>query len=241
MKCPFCSCDRQSPSIPGRVRCCACHLVFRTDGRSQWDWDRDDYAHSRRLTRYYGDHRNQFYRWVINQLERRSEAHGAWLDVGCGTGGLLAQLDRTRWSPIGLDLSETAVNAARENGISAVVGAFPDYCPLSRVSAISFIFAVEYFTDPVRTFQACRELLAGNGALLIVAKNLGFWQWLEWRYRSHSGIWCPADLISYSRETLGKVLASAGFSRRTFVVPPISSRIQIRIPMLEPNLVVIAE
>ena len=81
----------------------------------------DEYAQLRQLEDGWWWH--QVLRWqVMRQLEAHLPEDAVVLDLGCGTGGMLAALKRLRprWTTHGVDLSAEAVRFCEERGLERI-------------------------------------------------------------------------------------------------------------------------
>jgi SAM-dependent methyltransferase len=139
------------------------------------------------------------------------------LDFGCGTGGILSNLDARR--KIGVEVGEEAAEVARSSGIE-VFGSLADVPANVADVAISF-HALEHVDDDVGTLVGIRRALKPGGRLRVVVPGelpiRNHRRWQEDRDK-HLRTWTPL--------TLGNLAERAGFTdisaRR--VPPPSNSR-----------------
>jgi SAM-dependent methyltransferase len=216
-RCPLCESlldpAHLRPSIPGRVRC-SCGMVFCpspvvkvSEGNF---WDSFDYSNVKRMEEYYGAER----RLGLEECVATATCFiptGRWLDIGCGVGLLLLLTSERGWKSFGIDISPRAVEMARQRGLDAVCGYFPDDMPAGTFDVISLIYTVDHLTDPKHTLRGCRGRLYKDGLVLIRAKNFLFWNYAERFFRAKSGIWNPADVANYTPATISKLLEAVGF------------------------------
>lgn len=120
--------------------------------------------------RHYGEdpRRQTMRRQEIARLERHVSG-GRVYDLGCGIGGLLAELDPARWERHGMDLSPFAVAEARRTG--AIV---PDYerafdYPDGHFDAIVLRGTLQHLYDPFHDLRECVRMLAPGGTLAFLA------------------------------------------------------------------------
>jgi O-antigen chain-terminating methyltransferase len=112
------------------------------------------------------------YEPLANELREALGGSPLWIDLGCGEGMFASLLARWGWRVLGMDISQQAVDACREQGIEAVVGALPGYLAEYRgeaPGALSAIQVIEHLParDWLATFQFAHEVLAPGGAFLI--------------------------------------------------------------------------
>jgi methionine biosynthesis protein MetW len=150
------------------------------------------------------------------------------LDVGCGTGSSYArELGRRGATYLGVDVSETAVEAARAHGVDAEVIADAAQLPFPDQS-FDLVLCVEVFEHLFAPDAAAREIqrvLKPGGRLVASTPNVAYW-----RLRANLvfGLWNPlGDEMSieqpwrdphirfFTPATLGRMLTTAGFSTVT--------------------------
>jgi SAM-dependent methyltransferase len=157
-------------------------------GREWWE---SDYEHGG-LARIEGDVELPRHLLVAG-LVRRYAPGGAVLDVGCGSGGLIAPLRdsfggiESRY--VGLDLSTRALDMAagrvRDLGESdaftaeLVQGSFDEYEPRATFDAVIFSESLYYAPDPLRTVQRFLGALRQGGIVVVTM----------WRRPSRRRVW----------------------------------------------------
>jgi len=137
---------------------------------------------------------------------------GRLLDVGCGPGGNLNNLQEQGWDVYGIELSEAAVARAR-----AVVGDRVHCGTLATApfeeESFDVIFmshSLEHVFDPVQELRRVRKLLKAEGRLIIAVPNVDSLEaklfsrwWIHWDP--------PRHLYHFSKKTLIRLLEQAGF------------------------------
>ena len=93
---------------------------------------------------------------------------GAVLDIGCGSGAMLAEIrKRGSWKLCGLDSSESAVSMARSQGFDVrLADATVDSAALFRPHSFDLIVSVEvieHVYDPRGFLRQAQTLLRPNG------------------------------------------------------------------------------
>ncbi len=90
------------------------------------------------------------------------------LDVGCGTGGVLAHLS-ARVTTVGVDRSVQALHHSSRRGVAAVACADMDRLPFGpeRFDLVLMLDVLEHFEDDEAVVRNVRPLLRAGGALLV--------------------------------------------------------------------------
>ena len=102
-------------------------------------------------------------------LRRRSIAPGKVLDVGCATGGFLAEAQAEGVNCLGVELSEYAVGVARAE-FKLAVHQGDIYSPALEEQGFDLLtmwHVLEHLIEPMSTLKRAHELLAANGTLRI--------------------------------------------------------------------------
>ncbi|NQW12294.1 MAG: methyltransferase domain-containing protein [Alphaproteobacteria bacterium] len=139
-----------------------------------------DIARSRRG----GEEADDQARWLSETLHRditdAIQEHGNGgkrvLEVGCGLGGLLADLADRGFEPLGVDLATAAVEAVRERGFTAHAGAFDELVSAGTivpgsVDAVLFVNVLEQTFDPAANLAAAAKALAPGGVVIVRSGN----------------------------------------------------------------------
>ena len=188
-RCPFCHANDHRPWWPRHehrefrvCQCQRCDLVYTIPSLS-----------ASAMTQYYdapyygtGNVRfnvlfERLITWFRNRRARRLRRYissGRVLDVGCGRGYVLAALREYGFQVQGIELSELAVQHAREVlGLNVTVGGFdPDQYPDQSFDAVIFWHVLEHLPDVAAALQGALRILKPGGMLVIAVPNLASWQ-----------------------------------------------------------------
>ena len=104
--------------------------------------------------------------WLANLRPRR----GRLLDVGCGSGDLLAALRADGWRVSGVEPSARSAAIARaQRGLDVQTATFDDaLLPDGAFEAVVFAAVLEHLHDPLRALARARRLLAPGGLVAVL-------------------------------------------------------------------------
>lgn len=140
------------------------------------------------------------------------EGTGPVLDVGCGGGLFLRELNLPQNEIVGLDFSVNAASVAwSTNGVPVACGALPR-APFREGSfrVITMFHVLEHLYDPMSYLQAALKLLQPGGRLVVQVPNAASWQFLLFG-ENWNGLDIPRHLIDFKEQDLVNLLEYCGF------------------------------
>lgn len=143
------------------------------------------------------------------------------LEVGCGTGHWLAQLEAAGCDAIGLEPSEGMIERAAARGLKArLVRGCAESLPFAagELDRVVCVNSIHHFSDSLRFLAEARRVLRPGGRLLSIAMDpsLGRDRWSIYDYFKPS---YELDLARYpATSKLRTQLAAAGFEACETVV-----------------------
>jgi len=137
--------------------------------------------------------------------------NGKLLEIGCGSGGMLKNMQDRGWDVTGVDFDSKSVSVARDLGLNVYEGDI-NKLNLEKNSFDTIIMnhVIEHLPDPVSTLQECHKLLRFGGKIVCVTPN-------------NKGILCrkykkfylhldpPRHLHIFNKKTLENIYKKAGF------------------------------
>jgi SAM-dependent methyltransferase len=178
--------------------------LYREEYFSQYDNVKSEASRKRALT----------FQSEITELEHivdRYNVHRYILDVGCGGGFFLAQLDG-RWKKLGIEINPSAVNYGRKRfGIKILEGNLDDaHFPDNHFGVIKMRGVVEHLPDPISKLREIYRILDKGGLIGINTPNIG--SFCGRIYKEKFRMVCPIHHIYYfSTNTLSDMLEKVGF------------------------------
>lgn len=152
--------------------------------------------------------RNMVIRETIRSSLRNARGM-SFLEVGCGTGYVLAELAKMGFVVTGLDMHDEGLAYARQRVPAGnfFVGTLDQFRPKQRFDAVGMFDVLEHISNDSTTLLSCLRLLRKNGMLYITVP-------------ARPELWSVYDDISghkrrYTKDSLVEVLTAAGFRIRS--------------------------
>ncbi len=137
---------------------------------------------------------------------------GRILDVGCGAGDKLSFYRGKGFTTFGVEIDPTASEKARRKGHEVFCGNVEEAgFPGEYFDIVTFPQSLEHLLSPRRALMEAGRILKPGGRIYVSVPNLGGIQariFRDWFYAIDS----PRHLFCFTRGTIAKLLASAGFS-----------------------------
>ena len=138
---------------------------------------------------------------------------GRFLDIGCGTGGVLAVAKSHGWEAVGLEISDWAVEQARAQGHTVINATlqqaqFPD----NQLDVVSMFDVLEHLPTPVEYLKEVYRILRPGGVLVIETPNIGGF-FARYLYKEDSDLIKPrAHICLYTRQSARRLCSYVPFS-----------------------------
>lgn len=136
---------------------------------------------------------------------------GRLLEIGCGSGRMLKEMEGLGWQVEGIDFDAAAVRNSRSKGLTVHQGLLEDrHYANDSFDAITMSHLIEHVPDPVALLKECHRILKPGGALVVITPNcqsLGHHIYKRnWR-----GLEPPRHLHIFSLQSLAALARTAGF------------------------------
>lgn len=199
------------------VRCTACGMVYVNPapaGMASGEfYDKEGAAYYLSPAKLESDYADVRFAREL-KLFRKFCPRGAVLDVGCGSGGFLFQLNQ-RWSGdyelLGTDVSGAPLDYAESRGVPVARGDFLTQDFQGRkFDAITLWAVAEHLAEPKKFLEKARALLKPDGVCLVLAPNL---RSLAVRLLGANYRYVYAQHLNYfSAPTLAQLAEGCGFT-----------------------------
>jgi len=115
----------------------------------------------------YGNDPNRLQMYLAERARIESyKPSGRILDIGCGIGAFLDEFPKDKWDRYGVDISQHAIDKARERGIRVNDIEHSYEYPPEYFDVIVFRGSLQHLPCPFKTIQDCIMLMA-PGALMV--------------------------------------------------------------------------
>jgi SAM-dependent methyltransferase len=202
------------------VRCRNCDLIFlnpRPDPQELKQLYVEDYFAARNVQH---DHSDSTVRQEINEripsakrIAGEALGPGSWLDIGCGSGYLLAAARDIGWSVKGVEISSWAGEFGRHSLDlpihTGTLQTFQEADEKSKFDIITLMAYLEHSSNPLEDLRIVKTMLTEGGLVVIRVPNVSsfdrYWHGPKWW-----GWHLPFHLYHFSPNTLKHTLASSG-------------------------------
>jgi SAM-dependent methyltransferase len=142
----------------------------------------------------------------------RAEWEGRWLDVGFGSGALLATAAEFGYEVVGLDRRRESVRRMRDRGFDARCAELAELDPLAPFDVISMADVLEHMPFPREALGRARALLRPGGVLFVSMPNLDSFAWRELERERRNPYWGEIEHFhNFGRARLYALLRETGF------------------------------
>jgi len=141
---------------------------------------------------------------------------GRILDVGCGTGEFLNEMQKHGWQATGIEKDPRAAEFAEQRyGLTVSTADLIDtHFQEQSFDVITFWHVLEHLPEPLSTLQLAKKMLKADGLMLIAAPNISSFD--ARFYRSHwVALDAPRHLHHLVPATLARVCQAAGLEMFT--------------------------
>jgi 2-polyprenyl-3-methyl-5-hydroxy-6-metoxy-1,4-benzoquinol methylase len=155
-----------------------------------------------------------------------------FLDVGCGNGSFLMQMQSLGWEVCGVEPDQKSAEQAQAAGLNVRFGYLPEASlPETHFDAVMLSHVIEHLHDPVATLLCCWKLLKPGGQIVILTPN--YEACGRVRFGSHwRGLETPRHLVLFTECSLWKTMERCGFIAARVPRPALNARAMFRMSYL---------
>jgi 2-polyprenyl-3-methyl-5-hydroxy-6-metoxy-1,4-benzoquinol methylase len=163
--------------------------------------------------------RNSRFWKVVDRFPELAIPRGRVADIGCGEGGLCAELKAAGWPwVVGFDLSRSRIERARRlhPGIGFQARPFPgEGIAEASLDLVVMDNVIEHLTDPASTLRTVARHLARGGRVAVITPNMRSGQ-----FRLLGRRWTPelsphAHIFLFTPDSLRRLLSMCGLEVET--------------------------
>ena len=199
------------------VRCKNCGLVYLNPRPSKKELDElyvKDYF-TNDLLQVFPTAKKEIEQGISMYLERVRSLKcntGKLLEIGCGNGFFLKAAEKLGWEVMGIEISQWVSRYCSEKLGLKILNAKLEDLELKKgcFDVVALFHNLEHQRDPLDILRRIKELLKGNGLLVIAVPNINSFDRIYYRkdWKDYS---LPVHLYHFSTRTLTKMLNIAGF------------------------------
>ena len=186
--------------------------------------------------------RAQQTRWLLSKARKANPSARSLLDVGAGSGLLVAEAKCLGFNAIGVEPSHSLVKLGRRlYQVDLLEGVFP-HPMLSnhRFDVIFLVDIIEHVSTPLELLRHCAAALAPQGIIILVTPNVGSLvakllgqRW--WHFRpAHVGYFSHSSLLK-ATERAGLTVVEHFSAKWFFRVRYLAERLESYLPVSEFN------
>ena len=124
--------------------------------------------------------------WVLQEMNWKDYSDGWVLDLGCGNGTLLLPFSKRNWHCVGLDISYSAIDAARERGIEQsrfevrnLDGGLNIPLTSEKFDVVTVLATLEHLRCPEDVIREASSLMRPGGTIWIATDNIAYYGWID--------------------------------------------------------------
>lgn len=158
--------------------------------------------------------KKKIYSFLLGFIAALPKEKGRIMDVGCGPGDILYLLKKAGFDVYGLDISQHAIEAARNNDLDNVIVGMEDKLaefPDEFFDCIRGSHVIEHMPDPVKFLNICRQKLKEDGSLILATPNINSFNRIIFGEHTKCYRDIPRHIILFSNKGIIKLLKKSGF------------------------------
>lgn len=146
---------------------------------------------------------------ILSSL-KKNEKRFSILDVGCGAGGFLLQLDDKKFIKNGVEINREGADICKKKGLKIYEQDLMSINFSNKFDVISMWHVLEHLSDPVAMLKKIHSILSDKGILIFEVPNtdsLGF----RYGRKNWFHLDSPRHLILFNKRSIIKLCELSGF------------------------------
>lgn len=181
---------------------------------------------------------------LLRLVQQVLPAGGSVLDIGCASGGLLAQLAPTAGRRVGIEPDQSAAQAAARHADTVHAGTLAEIGDSlvgdgEHFDVVVLADVLEHVADPTTELRRAAALVAATGSMVISLPNVAHWTMRlhlgagRWRY-GPSGILDDTHLRFFTWHSAAALVRDSGLQVRSHigVVPRLANHLPVPVPSM---------
>ena len=161
-----------------------------------------------------GIENKEHYKNRIEDVEEFVNQRGSVLEIGAARGEFLKTLQSRGWDVHGLEISQDAVNMAKQiYNLDLVCGTIESYTAEKQFDVICMYQTLEHVPYPSETIAKCYSMLKKGGVLIVEVPNLNCFESKFSRKRKILSYDLPRHLNHFTPQLLKKKFEEIGFEK----------------------------
>lgn len=154
----------------------------------------------------------EFNQRSVSRFLKRYKKSGKLLDIGCGTGHFIAEMQKNGYDVYGVEVSENAKNFIPESLKNRIYDRNLEDCGFAAntFDIITMFQSLEHVHNLDRLLEEARRLLKPDGVMYLSVPNSGFIEYRLFRPYAYT-LDVPRHLYFFTKQTLQKLLLKKGF------------------------------
>lgn len=205
--CPICKDKKWQWYFNGLERCLVCGLIRSIPPIEKGFYD--SLSEAKKQFEKVAD----FERYARELLDYLDTPRGSLLDIGAGTGFLVAEANKRGFSAMGVEPSKVYATVGRKKlRVKLQVSSFEGFRTKKKFDVVVLKHVIEHVEDLNGFLAKCQALLKPTGVLLISCPNIRSLMFYLFGSRWY-GLQLGQHCWQFSPESLGKLLKKNGFKK----------------------------
>jgi 2-polyprenyl-3-methyl-5-hydroxy-6-metoxy-1,4-benzoquinol methylase len=139
------------------------------------------------------------------------QQHGKILDIGCGSGLFVKEMEEFGWDSYGVEIDKSAVEYARKTGLKVFCGELTDaHYPEQFFDVVAIRHVIEHVHSPKEVMNEIYRIMKNEGTLILVTPNIDSYE-AKIFGRYWTALEVPRHLFFFSLKTIKRLFETTSF------------------------------